>query len=208
MDTVFQVCAIVGGTLIVCQFLLTLLGMGGDHDADHSGGHDVGGHDAGHHGHGGADHGSAWFFSMLTVRTLSAAAAFFGLTGMAASGAGLNETQTIALAIGAGASAFFLVGWLMRFLHKLNVDGTIHIDQAVGCRGSVYLSVPGAKAGLGKVHVNVINRTVEYQAITSQHELASGAPIIVVGVVGPDTVEVAAAASASEKGTGTFCDGA
>ncbi len=197
MDNVFLVCAIVGGTLIVCQFLLTLIGMGGDHDADHGGAdhggadHAGGDHDAGHHDHGG--HGAAWFFSMLTLRTISAAAAFFGLTGMAGRHMGLDDIQTIVLAAGAGVAAFFLVGWIMRFLHKLNMDGTIRIDQAVGCLGSVYLSIPGAKAGVGKVHVSVINRSMEYQAITAQQALASGTPIIVVGVVGPDTVEVATA---------------
>ena len=182
MDTVFLICAIVGGTLIVCQFLLTLLGIGGDHDAaDHAGGHDMGGHDAGAHDHSAPDHGSAWFISMLSIRTVSAAAAFFGLTGLAAHHAELDDVPTIALALGAGAVAFCVVGWLMRFMHKLNIDGTIRIERAVGCRGSVYLSIPGAKAGLGKVHVNVLNRTIEYQALTTQQELATGMPIVVVG---------------------------
>jgi membrane protein implicated in regulation of membrane protease activity len=197
MDNVFLICAIVGGTLIVCQFLLTLFGMGGGHDADHGGGHDVGHHGVDHaHGHG--DHGSSWFFGMLTLRTVSAFAAFFGLTGMAARQAGLNDLQTLALAIGAGVAAFLIVAWVMRLLHKLNVDGTVRIERAVGCRGSVYLSIPAAKAGLGKVHVNVLSRTMEYQALTSQQDLPIGMPIIVVGVVGPDTVEVAAATE-SEK---------
>ena len=91
MDTVYLVCAVIGVTLIICQFLLTLLGMGGHHDI--GGGHDIGGHDMGGHDMAGHDmaghdatghdtasdhdntHGSAsnWFFSMLTFRTLTAA---------------------------------------------------------------------------------------------------------------------------------------
>ena len=199
MDTAFLICAIVGGTLIVCQFLLTLIGIGGDHDAGDHGGHDMGGHDAGAHDHSAPDHGTAWFLSMLSIRTVSAAAAFFGLTGMAARRAALEDVPTMALALCAGAVAFCVVGWLMRFMHKLNVDGTIRIDRAVGCRGSVYLSIPGAKAGVGKVHVNVLNRTMEYQALTTQQELATGTPVIVVGVAGPNTVEVAAATSAERS---------
>jgi len=196
METAFLICAIVGGTLIACQFLLTLLGIGGDHDSADHGGHDVGGHDAGHaHGHGETDHGSSWFFSMITIRTVAAAAAFFGLSGLAATRAGLEPAPTIAIAVAAGAGAFFAVGWLMRFLHKLNLDGTIQIDRAVGCRGSVYLSIPAAKAGLGKVHVTVVNRMLEYQAQTSQDALTAGTPIVVVGVIGPDTVEVAPVAT-------------
>lgn len=199
METVFLVCAIVGGTLIICQFLLTLLGAGGDHDgADHGGGHDFGGQDHGSHGHGGTDHDSSWFFGMLTIRTVSAAAAFFGLSGLAAHHAGLEQVPTIALAVTAGAGAFFVVGWLMRFMHKLNQDGTIQVERAVGCRGSVYLGIPAANAGLGKVHVNVVNRNLEYQAMTARDALAIGTPIVVIGIVGPDTVEVAAAPTAQE----------
>ena len=202
MDTLFLVCAIVGGTLIACQFLLGLLGLAGDHDvgdhggldhgdADHGGADHLAGQEAGAHEHGASGHGSSWFLSMLTLRTVSAAAAFFGLTGLAAHHAGMDDVPTTALAAGAGAAAFCLVGWLMRFLHRLNVDGTARIERAVGCRGSVYLRVPGAKAGLGKVHVSVVNRLLEYQAVTAQHDLPAGAPIVVVGIVGPDTVEVA-----------------
>jgi hypothetical protein len=192
METVFLICAIVGGTLIACQFLLTLIGMGGDHDASDHGGGDAVGHDAAHD-QAGADHGSSWFFSMLTIRTVSAAAAFFGLTGLAAHHAELEEVPTIALAVGAGAGAFFVVGWLMRFMHRLNLDGTIQIERAVGCRGSVYLPIPAGRTGLGKVHVTVVNRMVEYQALTTSGALAAGTPIVIVSIVGPDTVEVAAA---------------
>jgi hypothetical protein len=193
MDTVFWVCAVVGGTLIVLQFLMTLLGFSGDHGADDGHGDVFGHHDASHHGHGAADHGASWFFSMLTTRTLAAAAAFFGITGLAARSSGLEDLPTIGLAVAAGVAALFLVGWLLRFMHKLNMDGTVRIERAVGCRGTVYLKVPAAKAGLGKVHVNVMNRTQEYQALTAASELGTGMPIVVVGVIGPDTVEVASA---------------
>ena len=57
MDTVFMICAAVGGTLLVCQFVLSLLGMG-HHDFDHD-------HDVGHH-EGDNEHsheGEWWFFS-------------------------------------------------------------------------------------------------------------------------------------------------
>jgi hypothetical protein len=199
METTFQVCAIVGGTVIVFQFLLTLIGVGGDHDGDDAGhagaGHAdaLGHHDGDHHHAGAAEHGSGWFFSMLTVRTLAAAAAFFGLTGLAARRAELEDLPTILLASGAGLAAFFLVGWLMRMLHKLNVDGTVRIERSVGCTGNVYLKIPGARQGVGKVHVSVHSRTQEYQAVTAAQELPTGAAIVVVGVIGPDTVEVAPA---------------
>jgi hypothetical protein len=203
METVYMICAAVGGTLIVCQFLLTLLGlgghhdMGGGHDMDASspdmGGHDTGSHDGAAHHEGGHESQLNWFFSKLTFRTLSAAFAFFGLAGLACIRLEVEPILGLAIALGAGALAIVVVGWLMQLLSRLNVDGTIRIERAVGSRGTVYLSVPGAKSGVGKVHVNVLNRNVEYKAITSQEQLPTGAKIIVVSIVSADTVEIAPA---------------
>ena len=199
METVYMVCAVVGGTLIVCQFLVTMLGLGGHHDAGGGhdvGGHDVAGHDSGGHessGHHESGHESEtnWFFSRLTFRTVTAAFAFFGLAGLASLRLELEELVGMGIALGAGAAAFFAVSWLTQFMSRLNLDGTIRIERAVGSRGTVYLSIPGAGSGVGKVHVNLLNRTVEYKAITSREELATGTKIVVVAIAGTDTVEVA-----------------
>ncbi len=208
METAFWLCAVIGGTVIVCQFFLTLLGMGGDHDAgdgpDFSGGDhgaDLGGHDqVGHEGISSHEvgHGQepAWFFTYLTLRTLTAAIAFFGLAGLGARYQGLEEWQAFVIAIGAGAAVMVLVAKLMRLLTRLNVDGTVRVDQAVGSRGTVYLSVPGKRAGVGKVQVSQANRLVEYQAVTREESLPTGAKVVVVGVIAPDTVEVAQATEA------------
>jgi hypothetical protein len=200
--TVYMICAALGGTLIVCQFLATILGLGGHHDVsgghdvaggDDMAGHDAGGHDTGSH-HDAAHHADPnWFLGLLTFRTLTAASAFFGLAGLAAMRFELEPLARLASAVAAGALAFVLVGWVMQLLTRLNVDGTIRIDRAVGSIGTVYLSIPGTKAGVGKVHVNQLNRTVEYKAITAQEQLPTGAKIVVVSVVSADTVEVAPA---------------
>ena len=45
----------------------------------------------------------------------------------------------------------------------------------------------------GKVTLRLQNRTVEYQALTPHGALPTGSPVVVTAVLGPDTVEVAAA---------------
>ena len=186
MDTLYYVCAAVGGTLIVCQFGLTLFGLGGHHD--------IAGHDhvdvAGHGGHDTAhDHDSTWFLGILTLRTISAALAFFGLVGIIALRAELEPAVAVLLALGAGIGALFLVGWTMKLLVRLNIDGTVRIHKALGSVGTVYVSIPGGSAQ-GKVHVSVLNRLIEYKAI-AKDALPTGTKIRVVAIVGSDTVEVA-----------------
>lgn len=191
MDTVYLVCALVGGTLLVAQFVLGLLGLGDHHDVtgDHDFGHD---HDAGHHDVGHESAG-AWFLSVLTFRTVAAALAFFGLAGLTAAQYTGDELLTALIASGAGAGALLAVAWLMKSLHRLRADGTVRIDRAVGHPGTVYLTVPAHKAGAGKVTLSLQNRTVEYQAVTADEALPTGAKVVVVSVVSPDTVEVALA---------------
>ena len=60
----------------------------------------------------------------------------------------------------------------------------------VNHNGTVYLRIPAHRAGSGKVTVELRDRTMEYEAITSDDELLTGAKVVVTGVVGPDTVEV------------------
>jgi hypothetical protein len=210
MNTVYLVCAAAGGTLMVCQFLLSLLGFGGHHDmGDHDvhdvGGHDVhagdheaGDHDATHDAHHESHHETqrdsamSWFMGMLTFRTIVAALLFFGLAGLAASESEWDEVPAFLVAVGAGAAALFLVGSMMRSLSKFKAEGTVRMERAIGRNGTVYLPIPGEKTGIGKVMLNLQNRTVECQAVTAQQQaLPTGAPVVVVAVLSSDTVVVA-----------------
>lgn len=191
MLTVYALCAVFGGVILVCQFVLTIAGIGGHHDLG------FGAHDAGAGIHTGdsdqTDAQAAWFFGVLTFRSVVAAIAFFGLGGLAANSADLPGSLAFSFGLAAGAAALFIVAWIMRLLANLQAEGTVHIEQAVGAQGSVYLHIPAQRSGAGKVQVNVRDRTMEYLAMTAADALPSGAQIVVVDVLGPNTVEVAPA---------------
>lgn len=208
MDNVFLYCAIGGGTVLVCQALLTLLGLGGHgelgDDLGHGGvGHGGIGHgdhdlahdgtaDTGHGFNDGSDiHDSNWFFGLLTFRTIIAAITFFGLTGKSAENLDVEPFPTLLIALAGGAAAMFAVHGAMRMLNKLRADGTVRIERAVGHRGVVYLSIPAEHSGAGKIHINLQNRTVECPAVTAGPRLPTGAIVFVTAVLGPDRVEVA-----------------
>jgi hypothetical protein len=193
---VYTICAVLGSTLMVCQFLLSLLGVGHHHEfgSDAEATHDFGGHDHPAEGHD-VDHDAhaSWFVGVLTFRTLVAALLFFGLAGRAAEATDLDTATCLLVALCAGGAALFGVAWMMRTLYRLRADGTVRIDRAVGSSGTVYLTVPANNTGLGKVLLNVQNRTVEYQAVTPHQALPTGAPVKVLAIVNADTVEVVSA---------------
>jgi hypothetical protein len=165
-----------------------LIGLGGDHvdfHADHF--------DAAAAGHDGGGHawGFGWLLGLLMLRSALAGVAFFGLAGLTT--AHWTPAGSFAVAAGSGMVAVVMVGLMMRAVLSFQADGTVRIDGAVGRPGTVYLAVPGKGAGLGKVTLTLQSRTVEYQAVTFQGDLPTGTKVVVTSVVGPDTVEVAAA---------------
>lgn len=182
MTTLFVVCAALGGGVLVVQLLLGLLGVidAGGH-ADVGGGHD----------HPGAPT-AAEGLDLLSVRALSAGVAFFGLGGLAGMATPLRLLAAIPLAILGGIAAMYGTAVAMRWMLGFEDDGTVSIHGAVGATGTVYLTIPGERQGSGKVMLTLQNRIVEYQAITSDALLPTGAAIMVVDVVGPDTVHVVA----------------
>ena len=182
METVYLVCAAVGGTILVVQTLLLLIGLGGDdvdvHDVDVASDFD---HDG--------DSSDA-FFKVLSLKTLTAFMTFFGLAGMAARVRGWEPTPTMLVALGAGVVAVIIVAYIMAGLTKLQSKGNVDLTNAVGTEGRVYLRVPAEKSGRGKVIVQVQGRKIECKAVTGGAEIPTGSQVTVVSAPSQDTVEV------------------
>ncbi|MBL8827215.1 MAG: NfeD family protein [Planctomycetaceae bacterium] len=195
MAMLFGICAIVGTTVLVCQFVLSIMGFAGEsfdgdtvdvaHDA--AGDHSLS-TDDGHH----SDHGSSWFFGVISLKTMTAAIAFFGLTGLALESMEMPVRSTLGGAILAGVGAMYLVHWMMRSMAMLRADGTVRIREAVGVVGTVYLPIPGRNSGLGKVTLNLQSQSIELQARTTEDTLATGTRVVVTRVIDTDLVEVVA----------------
>jgi membrane protein implicated in regulation of membrane protease activity len=189
MGTLFLICAVIGGTILLCQCVMTCMGLG-HHDFDagheigpadaHGGdfdGHDIDGHDA----HG--QHGSTWLFSVVSFRTLVAAATFFGLAGLASQSAQLSSAAQVVIALACGIAAMYGTHWTIRQFNRLGEDGTVRIHRAVGQKGTVYLTIPPARSASGKVQIKIQGRLMEYEAVTdSDTGLATGARVVVVAI--------------------------
>lgn len=185
MTTFYLTCALVGGVLLLAQLVFGSLGA--DHDtATHDGALDG----ALAHLHHGA-HETSSGLQLFSVRTLTAAIAFFGLGGLGARSLGATTLLTIIAAVLLGAMGMFGVAVSMRAMLGLQRDATLDIRNAMGQFGTVYVPVPGSLGGVGKVTLAVQGRTVEYQAVTLEGSLLpTGAPVVVVGIRDDDTLEV------------------
>lgn len=204
MAPFFLICAAVGGVILFCQLVMTVLGFAGDmvdvdvpDDFDGGGDLDLGGDvDAG----GDIDvdgdiadvahHDTSWLAGVLSFRTLVAALTFFGLAGWAAWGAGLSVSMQVVIALAAGAGAMYGVYYMMRTIYSLKSEGTVRVGHTVGRHGTVYLRVPAHESGTGKVQLSVQKRTMEYLAMTPGDELPTGTKVKVVRVITSNTVEV------------------
>jgi membrane protein implicated in regulation of membrane protease activity len=203
MGTLFLIAAVIGGTVLVCQFALTLLGLGHDGGGlDHHAGGDLQGdthfggdfqadHAGGTHAETSPHPNSTHIFSVLSFRTLVAAAAFFGVSGKAALSAGYAQSTSLIMAVITGVAAMYGMYWLMRLIASLNSSGNERISNAIGRQATVYIRIPATRSGAGKVQLSMQNRIVEFQAVTDEPDrLKTGETVEVVAIAGSDVLRV------------------
>ncbi|MEW4571143.1 hypothetical protein AB1L88_25005 [Tautonia sp. JC769] len=190
MNTFFLFCAIVGGTILTLQLLLTLLGVGGDLGGegldlpdlpDGDSPESTVGHDAG---------GFSDIARRITFQGVVSFITFFGVGGLAAQGSGVSTLGSLASASVLGTLATAVLAFAFAGVRKLQGSGSLSMANAVGSVGRVYLKVPGDNSGVGKVFVTVQGRSEEVRAVTSGPELRPGEAVVVVHAVDDRTLEV------------------
>jgi hypothetical protein len=82
-----------------------------------------------------------------------------------------------------GFAAMLLVAAVMKLFLAMQSNGAIELENAVGLGGTVYLTIPGAGGGKGKVNVLLQERYAECDAVTGEAEpIPTGSEIVVTGV--------------------------
>jgi membrane protein implicated in regulation of membrane protease activity len=176
MDGIYLYCAAIGGALLVIQFVMLALGGGADHaDA--------------HPSVDGSLHDAA-FLKYLSLQTLAAFATFFGLAGLATSRAGWSTTTTTITAICAGVLALWSVARATAWMLTLQSTGNVDLANAIGQEANVYLRIPPAGDGNGRVMLTVQGRRVEAKAISQSGEIATGERVRVMACAADDLLLV------------------
>lgn len=187
LQDIFIYATVLGGLVLIVQVGMMFFGLD-----DLFEGAEGGGDDFSFEADGDGSEGSGfWFFEMLSLKTLSAAAAFFGLGGWLCLAAGQSNTVALIVAVIAGYGALYSVYWAFKQIFKLETSGNLDIRNALGKAGQVYIPIPASRGGNGKVQMKVQDRIVEYQAVTEEAEpLKTGEQVVVVDLVSSDTVVV------------------
>ena len=97
--------------------------------------------------------------------------------------------QIVAIAVGLAFVLAFV--FMFRQVMKLSHDGSFRMQEAVGIKADVYLRIPAARSGRGKVQVSVKGSVHEIDAVTdSDTEIATGGQVEIVEVLGDDLLLV------------------
>ena len=187
--------------VFVIQTVMTFLGAAGDSDfdinsdfdadapgdladgsVDVGGGPDAGGHDVAHPSTG---------MNLLTFRNFVNFLLGFGWTAILLKDSIPSTGVRLLIAIAVGAALVALVILLFKWLTDMQESGNINVfKSAVDCQGTVYLTVPGERAGEGKVQITINNAVREYAAVTDGPTLKTGTRIRVVEAVSANTLLV------------------
>ena len=181
--------------VFVIQTVMTFLGEAGDSDfdinsdvdpgagaADGSLDVDTAAHEAAHPGSG---------MNLLTFRNVINFLIGFGWTAILLQKSVPATGLRMVIAIAVGVVLVILVMLLFKWLTDMQETGNINVfKSAVDCQGTVYLTIPGERAGEGKVQITINNAVREYAALTDGPTLKTGTRIRVVDVVSASTLLV------------------
>lgn len=164
--------------LFVIQIVLTFIGGDADHisadgDADAA-----------------IDHDTGIDFQFLTLKNLIAFFTIFGWTGIVCIDAGLSMGLTVFISTIAGTLMMTIMASIIYFMGKLTDSGTLDLNNAIGKTGSVYLTIPPKRSGLGKVQIQVQGFQTLDAMTDIDKEIKTGAIVTVTEVINSDLLLV------------------
>lgn len=128
---------------------------------------------------------------IFSLRGIIAFFVVFGWIGVAMDGADCPLWLTILVATLGGFAMMLFLAVLLRLTMRLKSDGNIDNRNAIGTSGKVYLTVPAARRGEGKVQIMLQGSYVERNAVTDDEEaIPTGSEVVVTGISGQTNLVV------------------
>lgn len=175
LELILTYMAILGGASVVLNLLLALFGVGDTTPTDLDIDSDIGDYDGG--------------LKIFTLQGISAFLFIMGITGLGLLHASFPVGWAITLAFMAGIGVMYLMAYIFKLSKKLDSDGTIKIEDAVGRTGTVYLPM-NTQNIQGVVQINMNGATREYDSISHTGETISVGDLVTVESVSGNLLRV------------------
>jgi hypothetical protein len=178
-NTIYLICAIAGGTVLVLKFILMLVGVDQGDSPDATIDMDS----------GGAADGAGGGVNFLSLQSIAGFFTMFGLVGMGLLQIQAAEIWSLAGALAAGVFTAWATGMLFFQMRRLQSEGTMVITNAIGQVGNVYLTIPEKGSGVVTVTVQGAIRTLN---AVSEHgqRIPTGTMVRVVAIAAGNTLVV------------------
>lgn len=121
-------------------------------------------------------------FQLFSFRNLINFLMGFGWTGVAFFHSIQNQMFLIILAALVGILFVVIFFVVIKQILKLTEDNTFNINKLIGKTAEVYLRIPEARSGNGKIQVSLNGTNHELLAITEKEEIASGSLVKIIRV--------------------------
>lgn len=188
-EKIFFLCAVPATSILIIQMITTFMGFDGDMDTDSDFSLDVDvdpdsvSIEAEADMDGDLDEGGS--FPIFTFRNFVAFFTVFGWTGILMIRNGIGLVITLVGSLAAGGLMMFLISSLFYGVSKLaSSGGTYRLSQAIGKEGTVYIRIPKAKGGYGKINILINNQQRELDALTeAEEDLLSGTIVRVSKII-------------------------
>ena len=124
-------------------------------------------------------------FQFFSFRNLVNFLLGFGWTGVAFYEQLSSKVLVVVIATVVGLVFIMLFWLLIKQILKLTEDNTFRIEKLIGKTGEVYILIPAAKSGKGKIMISLNGTSHELSAITlSEVEIKTNTPVKVTAVDG------------------------
>ncbi len=178
IEKIYWCIAVPFSVLFLIQIILTFFG-GDIDDIEADGDSDVS-----------IEHDTGIEFQFITLKNLVAFFTIFGWAGIACLDGGLGIGKTLIISFFSGFTMMTIMASIVYFMGKLTDSGTLNLNNAVGKTGSVYLTIPGKRSGLGKVQIKVQGLQTLDAMTDNEEDIKTGAVVDVIKILNNEILVV------------------
>lgn len=136
------------------------------------------------------DHDTGIDFQFLSLKNLIAFFTIFGWAGITAVDAGLPNWLSILISTLCGLLMMLIMASIVYFMGKLTESGTLNLKSAIGKTGTVYLTIPAKRKGMGKVQIKVQGLQTLDAFTDNDEDIKTGAIVDVVELINDEILLV------------------